>query len=62
MRLICDSTNRLVDAPGDLAAAFERAFAANGPYLVDVHCDPDATTPVTPWNEAKQEWEEFMDD
>ena len=48
-----------VETPGDLASAFERAFAATGPFLVDVRCDPEATTPVTPWNEAKQEW---MDD
>lgn len=45
-----------VDSPGELCAAFERAFESEGPYLVDVRCDPLAATPVTPWNEAKHEW------
>jgi acetolactate synthase-1/2/3 large subunit len=45
----------VVSKPDDLAAAFSQAFAANGPFLVDVRCDPEASTPVEPWVEAKQE-------
>jgi acetolactate synthase-1/2/3 large subunit len=47
-----------VEQPGDLAGAFEQAFAANGPFVVDVHCDREAATPVTPWSEATREWAE----
>ncbi|MEA2373140.1 MAG: acetolactate synthase large subunit, partial [Solirubrobacteraceae bacterium] len=47
---------RLVEHPGDLAGAFEAAFAADGPYVLDIHCDPEAGTPITPWSAASQEW------
>jgi acetolactate synthase-1/2/3 large subunit len=46
----------LVEHPGDLAGAFEAAFAAAGPFLLDIRCDPEAGTPITPWSEASQEW------
>jgi len=40
--------------PGDLKAAFARAFSSSKPYVVDVICDRDAETPVYPWKHAKQ--------
>ncbi|MEA2143656.1 MAG: acetolactate synthase large subunit [Solirubrobacteraceae bacterium] len=46
----------LVEHPGDLAGAFEAAFAAAGPFLLDIRCDPEAGTPITPWSESSQEW------
>jgi acetolactate synthase I/II/III large subunit len=45
-----------VESPDELPAAFEQAFQATGPFVVDVRCDRDASTPVTPWTEANQEW------
>jgi acetolactate synthase-1/2/3 large subunit len=47
-----------VEQPGDLAGAFEQAFASKGPFVVDVHCDREVSTPVTPWSEATREWAE----
>jgi acetolactate synthase-1/2/3 large subunit len=44
----------VVDKPGDLKGAFERAFESGRTFIVDVRCDRDATTPVGPWNRAKQ--------
>jgi acetolactate synthase-1/2/3 large subunit len=44
----------VVDKPGDLYNAFERAFESGGTFVVDVRCDRDAPTPVGPWNRAKQ--------
>ncbi|MEI6841020.1 MAG: thiamine pyrophosphate-binding protein [Methanomicrobiales archaeon] len=45
-----------VNKPGELAPAFQEAMAAGAPYLVDVRCDRRFTTPVTPFNQAKQAW------
>lgn len=45
-----------IEAPGELAPAFERALAARAPVVVDVRCGKDYPTPVTPWVRAKQEW------
>jgi acetolactate synthase-1/2/3 large subunit len=42
----------VVNDPADLPAAFNRAFAANGPFVVDARCDPKYPTPNTqeaPW-------------
>jgi acetolactate synthase-1/2/3 large subunit len=45
-----------VTAPAELEPAFQAALAAGVPYLLDVRCDRAFTTPVTPYNRAKQEW------
>jgi len=37
----------VVTDPADLPAAFERAFAATGPFVVDARCDPKCPTPNT---------------
>ncbi len=37
----------VVEDPADLPAAFERAFAATGPFVVDARCDPKCPTPNT---------------
>jgi acetolactate synthase I/II/III large subunit len=37
----------VVEDPADLPAAFERAFAATGPFVVDARCDPNCPTPNT---------------
>jgi pyruvate dehydrogenase (quinone) len=38
----CGVPAEVVDDPADLRRALETAFAANGPYLVDVRTDPNA--------------------
>ncbi len=43
-----------VKEPGKLKKAFERAFEAEGTFVLDIHVDPDATTPITPWREARE--------
>ncbi len=45
-----------VTEPAALAPALQAALAANAPYLLDVRCDRGCATPVTPYNQAKQEW------
>ena len=45
-----------VTAPADLEPAFQAALAAGAPYLLDVRCDRAFSTPVTPYDEAMQEW------
>jgi acetolactate synthase-1/2/3 large subunit len=45
-----------VEAPDQLAPAFEQALAANAPFVVDVRCGKDFPTPVTPWTQAAKEW------
>ena len=45
-----------VNAPAELKTAFDKAFSAKGPYLLDVRCGKGFTTPVTPYSRAKQEW------
>lgn len=47
-----------VDEPSQIAAATERATAADGPYLLDLHIDKTYPTPVGPWHERQQEWED----
>ncbi len=47
-----------VDEPGSIAAAVERATAAEVPYLLDLHIDKTYLTPVGPWRERQQEWED----
>ena len=47
----------VVDKPGDLAAAFQAAFARPAsakPLVIDVRCDREAATPVGPWKRARQ--------
>lgn len=48
-----------VTRPEELEPAFEKALAADAPYLADVRCDRAFATPVTPYSQAKKEW---MDD
>ena len=45
-----------VHQPEELAPAFAEALKADAPFLVDVRCDRACSTPVTPFNQAKQEW------
>ena len=45
-----------VQAPGELEPAFQKALAAQAPFLVDVRCQKACTTPVNPYNQAKKEW------
>jgi acetolactate synthase-1/2/3 large subunit len=45
-----------VEHPDALAGAFETALASGRPYLVDVRCGRDYTTPVQPWTKASSEW------
>lgn len=45
-----------VDDPADLTAAFEQAFAADGPFLLDIRTDREVGTPITPWTEAGRQW------
>ena len=46
----------VVESPDQLPQAFDRAFQATGPFVVDARCDPNFETPITPWEQAKQEW------
>ena len=46
----------VVEKAADLAAAFAKAFEYKGPFVVDARCDPNQKTPITPWEEARQEW------
>jgi acetolactate synthase-1/2/3 large subunit len=41
-----------VKSAADLAPALETMFAANGPYLLDVHVDPDAFPPIAGFAKA----------
>jgi acetolactate synthase I/II/III large subunit len=45
-----------VHKPEELAPAFAEALKSGAPFLVDVRCDRTYTTPVTPFNQARQEW------
>jgi acetolactate synthase I/II/III large subunit len=40
--------------PGDLEGVLKEAFAASGPYVVDIHCDPNFEPPLYPWKKAQQ--------
>ena len=41
-----------VEDPADLSLAFDRAFAARGPFVIDARCSPDYETPINPWRKA----------
>lgn len=45
-----------VDDPARLSDALGRAFAAQGPFVIDVRCDREAATPVAPWAHAAAAW------
>ncbi len=45
-----------VEDPALLGAALVRAFEAKSTFVVDVHCDRDAATPVAPWSQARAAW------
>lgn len=47
---------RRVEDPADLTEAFEQAFAAPGPFVLDIRTDREAGTPITAWTEAGREW------
>lgn len=47
-----------VETPDQLEPAFERAFDAEGTFVLDIRVDPTAETPITPWSEAKDEEKE----
>ena len=47
-----------IGQPGDIAAAVGRALDSAGPYLLDLRVDKHPPTPITPWREAVQEWED----
>jgi acetolactate synthase I/II/III large subunit len=43
----CGCTGLRVDRPGQLAAALDEAFAADGPVLIDVGCDRNEWSPLS---------------
>ncbi|MDD2902923.1 MAG: thiamine pyrophosphate-binding protein, partial [Syntrophales bacterium] len=45
-----------VETPAELEPTFQKALAAQGPFLVDVRCQKQFTTPVSPFTQAKKEW------
>jgi acetolactate synthase-1/2/3 large subunit len=48
-----------VEQPDDIPAAVARALEhSSGPYLLDLAIDKTYPTPVAPWRERKQEWED----
>jgi acetolactate synthase I/II/III large subunit len=47
-----------VSHPDDLPAAFERALAFSGPFVIAARIDKRYPTPVAPWREAIAEWED----
>ena len=42
-----------VEKPDELKPAFQKAFDARGTFVIDVHTDREARTPITPWTEAR---------
>lgn len=48
------ASGTVVHKPRDLLKAFEQAFEHNdGPFIVDVRCDPTIKTPIGPWAPAQ---------
>jgi acetolactate synthase-1/2/3 large subunit len=47
-----------VERPDDIGPAVRRALDAAGPYLLDLVTDKNFPTPVQPWRERQQEWED----
>lgn len=47
-----------VDKPEDIAAAVQRALESKKPYLLDLQIDKKYPTPIQPWNQSVQEWED----
>jgi acetolactate synthase-1/2/3 large subunit len=45
-----------VRQPAELGAAFARALASNGPYLLDVKTEKNTPTPVEPYRRAATHW------
>lgn len=45
-----------VRTPDELEPAFRQALETRGPFLVDVRCQKEFTTPVSPYAQAKKEW------
>ena len=48
----------VVEQPEDLPGAFAKAFQAGRPFVVDIRCNPDLPTPITSWEDARQEWQD----
>jgi acetolactate synthase-1/2/3 large subunit len=47
-----------VSNPDELPAAFDRALAFPGPFVIAARIDKRYPTPVAPWREAVAEWED----
>ena len=47
-----------IDHPDQIPDAMARALAYEGPYLLDLHVDKTYPTPVGPWRERIQHWED----
>ena len=45
-----------VQRPEQLAGAFERGLAANGPFVISARVDKRYETPIAPWRRAVAEW------
>jgi acetolactate synthase-1/2/3 large subunit len=47
-----------VERAADIAAAVDRALAADGPYLLDLRTDKTVPTPIGAWRERQAHWED----
>ncbi len=47
-----------VERPEQIAPAFERGFAATGPFVISARVDKTYPTPIAPWKKAVAEWED----
>jgi acetolactate synthase-1/2/3 large subunit len=45
-----------VEKPEELEPALQKALEAQAPFLLDVRCQKEFSTPVSPYNRAKKEW------
>ncbi|MCX4028637.1 thiamine pyrophosphate-binding protein [Endozoicomonas sp. SM1973] len=50
-----------VENPDQLAKAFEQAFKATGPFVIDARCDPHYETPINPWRQEMIEHTSWVD-
>ncbi|WP_163832892.1 thiamine pyrophosphate-binding protein [Spartinivicinus ruber] len=50
-----------VEQPQLLSAAFEQAFKATGPFIIDARCDPQYQTPINPWRQEMVEHTSWVD-
>lgn len=47
---------KTIDKPEQLLPAFKEALGSKGPFVLDVRCGRDFSTPVTPYSKAKKAW------